>query len=67
MSTLDETLELLDDAVGRVSRPTIAAGASVDINWLNKLATRKIQDPGIKKVERLRDFLKKQRRTEAAP
>jgi len=61
MTILEETLALLDAASGRVSRPTIAAGASVDINWLNKLATRKIQDPGVSKVERVRDFLKKQK------
>ncbi len=61
MNILEETLELLDDAVGHVSRPAIAEGAHVDINWLNKLATRKIQDPGVRKVERVRDFLKKKR------
>lgn len=61
MTILEETLALLDDAAGRVSRPTIAAGAGVGIDWLNKLATRKIEDPGVGKVERVRDFLKKKK------
>jgi hypothetical protein len=57
MDMYDETLILLDRAIGRIPRGEIAKGSKVDVNWLNKFAARQISDPGVRKVERVRDFL----------
>jgi transcriptional regulator with XRE-family HTH domain len=35
----------------------IAAGACVDVNWVAKFAQGKIDDPGVKKIQKVHDFL----------
>lgn len=62
-SLLDRTYSLLDaavDADGRLKRiiyKDFAKGAAVDVNWLAKFKQRQIPEPGVKKIQRLHDFL----------
>lgn len=60
MKTLyDDTIALLKST--RLSRREIAAGAGLGFDWLNKLAQGHIEDPGIKRIQRLHDFLSRKR------
>jgi hypothetical protein len=52
---LDRTYHLL--AGTKLTYQQIAVGASVDINWLAKFKQRRIDEPGINKVQAVHDFL----------
>ena len=55
----DETMALLQQATE--TRREIAAGADVGLDWLTKFAQGRIQDPGIRRVEKLRAYLSKEK------
>lgn len=40
-----------------LTRPQIAAGAKVGEDWLKKVESGKIADPGVTRVQRVVDFL----------
>jgi hypothetical protein len=40
-----------------LTRREIAAGSCVDYEWLSKFSQGRISDPGVRKVQRLHDFL----------
>ena len=52
---LDRTYRLLSRS--DLTYHEIAAGAQVDINWLAKFKQQAIEEPGVKKVQRVHDFL----------
>lgn len=52
---LDRTYRLLCDC--DLTYHEIAEGARVDINWLAKFKQQAIEEPGVKKVQRVHDFL----------
>jgi transcriptional regulator with XRE-family HTH domain len=52
---LPETYRLLDAT--NLTYRQIAEGCGVDMNWLMKLKQRQIREPGVTKVQRVRDFL----------
>lgn len=52
---LPQTYRLLDAT--NLTYGQIAHGCSVGKNWLMKLKQRKIKEPGIAKIQRVRDFL----------
>lgn len=54
-SLLDRTYRLLDSSDLTYSQ--IAEGSRVDINWLSKLKQRAIDEPGVKKIQSVHDFL----------
>lgn len=55
---LDRTYELLDglDWTERTI-PEVAQGANVGAEWLKKLRARTIEDPSVRRIQRLHDFL----------
>ena len=57
MNLLEETLKLIDETV--YSRREICEMAGVDIEWLNKVAQRRILDPGVNRLQKVYDALKK--------
>lgn len=52
---LDRTYRLL--AGTKLTYQQIADGAKVDINWLAKLKQRRIDEPGVNKIQAVHDFL----------
>lgn len=52
---LNETIDLLN--ASELSYQEISKGAGVKESWLRKLADGVWKDPGVNKIERLRDFL----------
>ena len=54
-SFLDKTLDLA--AVTNQSIPAICEGAKVSERWLYKVLCRDISDPGVRRVQRLHDYL----------
>lgn len=59
MDILTETIALLKSRVGTISRHQIASDTELGYEWINKLAQGRIEDPGIKKVTKLHEYLKK--------
>ncbi|MBL4869170.1 MAG: hypothetical protein JKY67_22645 [Pseudomonadales bacterium] len=56
-SLLEQTLNLLQNVKGVKSRRSISSETGLDYEWLQKLAQGKIEDPGVKKIERLFKYL----------
>lgn len=54
---LDYVLKQLQANKG--SWPTIARITELDYSWLTKLAQGKIDDPSVRKIQRLADFFRK--------
>ena len=54
---LQDTRNSLDEC--GESRPNIADGADVSVHWLAKFAQGKISNPGIRKLAKLYNYLKK--------
>ena len=52
---LEKTYQLLEAT--DLTYRQIAAGASIDSNWLAKFKQRQIKEPGVGKVQRVHDFL----------
>lgn len=52
---LPQTYRLLDDT--NLTYRQIAEDCGVDANWLMKFKQRKIKEPGVTKVQQVRDFL----------
>lgn len=52
---LDRTYRLLSSS--DLTYHQIASGAQVDVNWLAKFKQQAIDEPGVKKVQRVHDFL----------
>ena len=52
---LEDTQRLLKSA--KTPRREIARGAAVGNEWLAKFSQGRINDPGVRKVQRLHDFL----------
>ena len=50
-----ETYRVLDAT--NLTYRQIAEGCGVDVNWLMKFKQRQIKEPGVTKVQRVRDFL----------
>lgn len=59
-SLLDKTRELVRNREGLTLRQ-IAEGADVDFEWLSKFARGEINDPGVRKVQAVHDFLSEPR------
>ena len=57
MNLLAETLKLIDETAH--SRREICELANVDKEWLNKVAQRRIADPGVTRLQRVYNALKK--------
>ena len=61
---LERTYALLNAAAsasytdGRLTRREIAEKSGVDYNWLQKFAQYRIDDPGVRKVQRVHDYLR---------
>lgn len=55
-SLLDQTLVLLRQS--ELPREEIARGANVGLDWLKKLLGGHIDDPSVRRIQRLYDFLK---------
>lgn len=51
-----QTLELLE--MDRGQWPETCRQVGIDYNWLQKLAQKKIADPGVNKMEKLHAYLK---------
>ena len=64
MNLYDQTIEKLNNSKG--SFPTIAKDTGLDYDWLCQVASQRIKDPGIKKIERLYRYLTEQESTDAA-
>jgi hypothetical protein len=54
-SLLERTYRLL--SITDLNFHQIASGAGVDREWLAKFKQRRINEPGVKKVQRVHDFL----------
>jgi hypothetical protein len=57
---LGSTYQLLDESTLKYRE--IAAGSGVGFNWLIKFSRREIEEPGVKKVQAVYDFLLRSRR-----
>ena len=57
MNLLEETLKLIDETAH--SRREICEMSGVDIEWLNKVAQRRILDPGVNRLQKVYNALKK--------
>lgn len=44
-------------ARGDMTLREVAEGSDVDFEWLSKFAREEISDPGVRKVQRVHDFL----------
>lgn len=53
-SMLDQAYRVVDDHVGR--RKEIARDTGLGYQWLNKFAQRKIDDPGVNKIEKILEW-----------
>ena len=54
---------LFDEAVARLEEdkgewPTTARETGLDYNWISKLSNSGIDDPGVKKIEKLVNYLR---------
>ena len=56
-SMLEQTMNKLAAVKGIRSRRVIADEAGIEYEWLQKLAQGHIADPGVKKIERLHNYL----------
>ena len=56
MDMVSETIELLKNR-GDLSLRQVADGAHVDFEWLRKFHKQAINDPGVRKVERVHNYL----------
>lgn len=52
---LERTYRLLEST--NLTYQQIAAGAEVDVHWLAKFKQRRIEEPGVNKVQAVHDFL----------
>lgn len=52
---LQKTLKLLEKS--QLTRRQVALGAGVGEDWLKKVQLGKIPDPGVRRVQRVHDFL----------
>ena len=50
-SMYQETIKLLANAKGRLRK--ISEESQLDYNWLTQVASQRIKDPGVKKIEKL--------------
>lgn len=57
LTLLDQTLELLANRPKDLTLRQIAEGAKVDFEWLSKFSRELIDDPGVKKVQAVHDFM----------
>lgn len=55
---LDDTLERLRNAPRWLSLSQIAQESGLKVAWLSALASGAIEDPGVKKVQQLHDYLR---------
>jgi len=54
---LDYVLKQLQTSKG--SWPSVAKNTDLDYSWLTKLAQGKIDDPSVRKIQRLADYFRK--------
>lgn len=54
---LTETLELFAKRPANVSLRAISEASGVNFHWLGKFAQGKFDDPGVKKIQKLHDYL----------
>ena len=57
---LATTIQLVR-ARGEMTLQQVADGSAVDFEWLSKFAREEIDDPGVRKVQRVHDFLVRKR------
>ena len=58
MDILDETISMLASSKGAISRRKIAQDTGLGYEWLQKLAQGHIEDPGIKRIYKLNEYLR---------
>lgn len=61
---LAQTYQLLDESALKYRE--IADGAGVDFNWFLKFKFRQIEEPGVKKVQAVHDFLRSGKKRDRA-
>lgn len=54
---LPATKRLLEQRAKRLSLRKISAGSGVNLHWLGKFVQGKFDDPGVKKIQKLHDYL----------
>jgi hypothetical protein len=57
MDMLNETIELLKNSKGVISRQQISEDTGLGYEWINKLVQGHIEDPGIKRISTLHGYL----------
>lgn len=57
MELLEEVLNLLNNRPHWLTYTVIAESIDVSVDWLKKLSSGKISNPGVVTIERLKDYL----------
>lgn len=57
---LSRTQQLVSDAPRRITYTMMAEAIGVSVAWISRFAGNKIEDPGVKTVQRLHDYLVEQ-------
>jgi hypothetical protein len=55
---LNKTLNLLKNRPSTITYKKITANTDIPTEWIKQLATNRIDDPGVKRIETLFNFLK---------
>jgi transcriptional regulator with XRE-family HTH domain len=58
MAMYEETLKLLENRPRKLTYAQIERDIGVNESWLRQLASGKIDDPGVKKIQKLNIYLK---------